>query len=489
MSSPNSPNDNTESGYLLVESQDNSPTPRRRHLSVRSYQSHSYAPPQTPRSQPTVVNEFLQRLHQAQAPEMTPLPTPRRPARSASGYAETNPSPNHSVRSRMSVDSQRMIADERQRAQLAEARAAQAEADRQVFEDRIAALESALRGSLPAAVPPHALLMAPPTSTAPLSMGSQPNPLAFSPHFAPNLNLPPMPSSLRVPPSVHLSADLQAAPVANSQTAGFVAMPNVRGMEKPPTFSMDSDIRFWLRKVQDYFAVQQITDSRHQAVMARNWLAPTIDRRISNYQNIDNPAFNQTFQDWELLKNWLFSEYGPRHTDLEADDKMERIKQRPGQSVQDFTVFFEGLLQDCTWAGEAKAEASAYRRKLLPAIRQQIYTRLGLWPTTLADMKAAAISADIFLRSMDKVFAPRREGSPDSATSRPTPSTANPNNIPLGGVRTNKRKFTIVPDEERVELLSAGKCFRCKEKGHLSRDCNAESPKRARIESTIPENS
>ena len=47
----------------------------------------------------------------------------------------------------------------------------------------------------------------------------------------------------------------------------------------------------------------------------------------------------------------------------------------------------------------------------------------------------------------------------------------NNNNSWQNTPRTDPPKFPELSNQECTELLAAGKCFRCKEKGHLSRDC------------------
>ena len=42
-------------------------------------------------------------------------------------------------------------------------------------------------------------------------------------------------------------------------------------------------------------------------------------------------------------------------------------------------------------------------------------------------------------------------------------------------VHTKSKKIIILTPEKKAELLTAGKCFKCEEVGHLSRDCPTDN--------------
>ncbi|KAE8440361.1 hypothetical protein EG329_008335 [Mollisiaceae sp. DMI_Dod_QoI] len=140
-----------------------------------------------------------------------------------------------------------------------------------------------------------------------------------------------LPPSLRGPPSFMAAP---AVPEANMSTHYSTFSRDRPRVKAPSTFiPLKDDIRIWIMEVEDYFVAEGIANSQMQAIYARNYVASHIKKRImiSRFSNDSVEAVK--FNDWILLKDWLFVEYGPRGSFMEADLKMAKCKMFDNQSV------------------------------------------------------------------------------------------------------------------------------------------------------------
>ncbi|CZR63029.1 uncharacterized protein PAC_12926 [Phialocephala subalpina] len=80
-----------------------------------------------------------------------------------------------------------------------------------------------------------------------------------------------------------------------------------------------NDVRVWIMETEDYFLADGVMDSQLQAVVARNYVSPSIKKRIMMARISNDQAELAMFNNWVLLKEWLFAEYGARSTSTEAD--------------------------------------------------------------------------------------------------------------------------------------------------------------------------
>lgn len=245
----------------------------------------------------------------------------------------------------------------------------------------------------------------------------------------------------------------------------------------PPSFEGGkSDVRFWIIEVEDYFTLEGITDAMEQAALARSYIGGSIKKRIILARLHNTAEVTKKFENWNLLKNWLFQEYGPTDTGLEANLRMANAKMFDKQSVQDFNNYFESILQDVSWAHEDHSVTAHYTMKLNKSILNRIYTDYnGTLPTTYGQMKIAAQNAENFLRAQERLFPGDRKSVAFADDNKGKPTTSS-------HYTSRKRKetnFPEIPQEQRKKRREEKSCFNCGEKGHWVRDCTKSNSGKA----------
>jgi hypothetical protein len=248
----------------------------------------------------------------------------------------------------------------------------------------------------------------------------------------------------------------------------------------------------WIMEVEDYLVAEQVTDPAIQALTARDYLAQSIKLRVMMARLNGLPQDAAKFNDWVQLKTWLFEEYGPRNTTIEADLKIQRCKMFENQSVQDFTNYFELKIQDVSWGYEERAVWSNYQLKLTKPILERIFIASnGIIPPTYAGLKQAAFAAEEFIRATARLFPTPRENNAPPGPVRPrrdrrvefdlpasgsntTPQAPRNPLGPASGNSNGKRKETLFPDipaDQRKKMRREKLCFKCQHPGHFADEC------------------
>lgn len=102
------------------------------------------------------------------------------------------------------------------------------------------------------------------------------------------------------------------------------------------------------------------------------------------------------FEDWETLQSWLLENYLVGDVKLDAELKMDRIRMRWNESVQDFINRFETLVTDLSW--NDAAVCYAFRKKLTPEVLDRVHQASAELPDTFASFKRAAQQAESHIK-------------------------------------------------------------------------------------------
>jgi hypothetical protein len=301
-----------------------------------------------------------------------------------------------------------------------------------------------------------------------------------------------LPPSIRGPPTFFNTA-IRPEPAITDHSQYPITTRDRPRAKAPSTFSPPKDdVRLWIMEIEDYLVAEHVTDPAIQALTARDYLAQSIKLRVMMARLNGLPQDTAKFNDWVQLKTWLFEEYGPRNTTIEADLRMQRCKMFENQSVQDFTNYFELKIQDVSWGYEERAVWSNYQLKLTKPILERIFIASnGMIPPTYAGLKQAAFAAEEFLRATARLFPipkdnnappalvrPRRERRVEfdlpASGSNATPQTPRNPLGPSSGNSNGKRKETLFPDipaDQRKKMRREKLCFKCQRPGHFADEC------------------
>ncbi|KAH8787713.1 hypothetical protein BGZ57DRAFT_851059 [Hyaloscypha finlandica] len=301
-----------------------------------------------------------------------------------------------------------------------------------------------------------------------------------------------LPPSIRGPPTFFNTA-VRPEPVVTDYSQHLTTTRDRPRAKAPSTFNPPKDdVRLWIMEVEDYLVAEHVTDPAIQALTARDYLAQSIKLRVMMARLNGLPQDAAKFNDWVQLKTWLFEEYGPRNTTIEADLRMQRCKMFENQSVQDFTNYFELKIQDVSWGYEERAVWSNYQLKLTKPILERIFIASnGMIPPTYAGLKQAAFAAEEFLRATARLFPTAKENNtplvpgrsrrerrvefdlPASGSNATPQAPRNPLG-PASGNSNGKRKETLFPDipaEQRKKMRKEKLCFKCQHPGHFADEC------------------
>ena len=242
---------------------------------------------------------------------------------------------------------------------------------------------------------------------------------------------------------------------------------------EPPVFTgPPMDVRLWIIDMNDFFNLQVIEGPAIQASTACTYLGQKIRTRT---QLMRLQGQRETFEDWERLQVWLLENYSVGDVQLDAELKMERIRMRWNESVQDFINRFETLATDLTWNDAAICHA--FRRKLSAEILERIHQSRSELPDTFTAFKKAAQAAESHIK-IGKRTLEDREGWEQrgqkkvrfaNSNRQPLSNDTNqgqPQINPFRPTSPNSRKRADITAEERKRRRNKGLYIYYGEKGH-----------------------
>jgi Zinc knuckle len=155
-----------------------------------------------------------------------------------------------------------------------------------------------------------------------------------------------------------------------------------------------------------------------------------------------------------------------------------------GDDLDDYTTSFNELLKEAGFEADAQGTIIQYRASLKEALHMTILNHEWPRPDTLAEWQEAARKHSATWTEQ-KLFKELHGGSlgritqllgnargqqqqcHPQQTPRPAPQPQrDPNAMDVDVTTTNR-----TPDPDRKRLIREGRCFYCKEQGHLSREC------------------
>lgn len=310
-----------------------------------------------------------------------------------------------------------------------------------------------------------------------------------------------------------VAAAQQAAPVAHAQAARAPELPKIKS---PSTFSgaMGFTVDDWLREQKQQFSYYGAAKFPDDASKIRFAVAHFAGAATMWWEH--QPACVS----WAEFEQRLHDRFRPVHSAMLARQRLGKLRQRAGQSVNQYVGAFQNTLTPITDMGHTD-QVHHFTNGLVPAIASKVWEK---HPTTLVEAIDAAVSieamynfgraaaphgsrpyhgssasapgADAMDLSMLEVPEFGHGGLDDEPTAAAaaaaashTPailamlekmdarlnalSAATRQSKPFGGARSGTASTAKVAGLDAAEikkLMSEGKCFRCKQPGHMKND-------------------
>lgn len=253
----------------------------------------------------------------------------------------------------------------------------------------------------------------------------------------------------------------QPAPAAPTGHSGLKISP-------PPRFSFSKsctvyDFTAACELVFDYHRITGDWDRIHYG---QSYLegVPAIWAR-SKIDSLD--ATQKAAYTWANFKSHLIGVYGDPDRRLKAAFTIRALKQKTSAAV--YSSEFYALAALVEW------DDVALRDQFYSGLKTEVQVEIArqAFPANLSDLATLAIRIDSRLFEGRKQthgtnpFRNQHSGQYQSSSQRPI---RDPNAMDVDATGTARPRLT---DQLRDQLRKEGKCFRCRQKGHMSRDCTA----------------
>ena len=124
-------------------------------------------------------------------------------------------------------------------------------------------------------------------------------------------------------------------------------------------YSFSIDVKLWILKIQNFFYLQNISNSLLQIICVISYFNDILKRRIQRLRLTENIRF---FSNWQNLQLWLTINYDRQSAKLNVDLAMKKIKMREEKKVHDFINKFETIVANLKW--NESAICSTFKKKL-----------------------------------------------------------------------------------------------------------------------------
>ena len=249
--------------------------------------------------------------------------------------------------------------------------------------------------------------------------------------------------SQKVIDGLHNQLQVTQAAVNNDSSH---SKPRVR---RPESFSGKGSVTSWITHMSNYLGNTTDIDSLPIAV---SYMTGSAHEWWIVYKNT---AEGRTVTSWSRLKEGLVKRFDALNKEKIARDKLARWKQ-----VKDVSAFNDDFLRIILDIPDISMDEQIdrYTRGLKPMIWRELCTNDY---NELVDVMRDAERVEAAQRRIQ----PRRSG----VSFRPQkPSQNNQGPVPMDIGNINLRKLTPA---EKDQCRKEGRCFRCRQKGHMANNC------------------
>jgi hypothetical protein len=233
----------------------------------------------------------------------------------------------------------------------------------------------------------------------------------------------------------------------------------------PPILTDGKNPRYddWVSLIKRRFVIlaQHYPTAEHQIAYVQTRLGGrALEHTSPRFQETSTRAY-QTVDEIYLHLKSVF--HDPNRVQA-ALDKFRDLQMKPTQKYHDFLATFSHQ------AGEAEVPPDTYKRelynKLTPAIRSMTWKEYGDAAVTFESFSVFCANAAYTLQTNQA--RENRGTTPKASSTVPTKDSPAKSTSSKTDTSSSKKRLD---DTEKAELLKEGKCFYCKEPGHIASSC------------------
>lgn len=262
----------------------------------------------------------------------------------------------------------------------------------------------------------------------------------------------------------------QAAVGAGTPAPGAASGRDVK-MAQPPKFENkegDMLVRHWIPLIEEYFVNTPAADylrmaSSYVGGKPRTYWVGQYEAYRNAHGGAEPPDPRQFFRDT------LITGYGARDPLQSYFDTWNNIRQKPGQSVDDYNIAFQQALTDLGGRiNDEDAKLEKYRSGLQADIREMCRSNPATgdrWVTLEALMRYATLQWPV----IEERLAKRKANQPAKVVGgKRKASGGSPG-------KSSKAKLGVaLTDEQREHNMKHRLCHKCGKPNHIARDCTEE---------------
>ncbi len=142
--------------------------------------------------------------------------------------------------------------------------------------------------------------------------------------------------------------------------------------------------------------------------------------------------------------------------------------------LDDYILLFERLAGIAGWARDAPGTIEFFKRGLPSGLYRACLMRSSI-PTTM-DQWQTACRAETQCYKLLKAGPGFHRMGPTQSTTSNRPRTRDPNAMEVDATASTP-SFKKLTEEERKQYMKEGRCFRCRQQGHMARECSRPPPR------------
>jgi Retrotransposon gag protein/Zinc knuckle len=172
---------------------------------------------------------------------------------------------------------------------------------------------------------------------------------------------------------------------------------------------------------------------------------------------------------WTNFENALDDAFKDTNEEDDAITRLEHLEMKKGNLAQ-YTAKFNRLRKKAGWDADSNGTIRMYKRGLDLGLLTSMLKQVGANPNTLRGWQELATQHHDVYQQLKHEISFRKDvprlASQLMAKKKETPPQKDPWAMDIDATRTDSVKA-----DEKQRLRKEGRCFFCKEQGHLSRDC------------------